>query len=93
MITTLVQGYTENASAQAVFKKEGELQNLVINNIFDRYANLEGKIGEAALSQYSTQISADEKKKVAAGNLQSILVSVILCILIFTIVILSIPKK
>lgn len=81
-IMMIVDGVTKNAVAQAVWKREGEIQNAVINYTQERYSTLEDNISATALTQYEQQLNEETKAKVMRGNLTSIGIVIVVLFLL-----------
>ncbi len=87
MVNTLAEGYTRNAAGKAVFVKESQIQDAVLNNMLDRYSSLENKIAEADLTKYQQDLVEETSNQVFVGNIKSIVIALIIIALIVTAVI------
>lgn len=93
IITSIVDGYLQNAGRIAGFNKEGEIQNTVIGNFQQSYSDLEDKIGQAYLQQQTDVAAADARKKVIAGNIVSIIGAVLLVLMVVILMYVVTSKK
>jgi len=92
-IVTLVEGYGSNSVAKKLWDRQGQESNAVINNLQERYDNLENQIGEAVITQEQAKLEADTRKKIVAGNLVSVLGAVFVIVILIVLFMLIVRKK
>lgn len=92
-IVTLVEGYGSNSVAKKLWDRQGAETNAVINNLQERYGNLENQIGEAVLTQEQAKIESDTRKKVITGNLVSVVGVVFVLVILIVLFMLIVRKK